>query len=233
MNPYQLKAPVVVDLYQEEHPVDWASMNPLPYRALLQCTKGQFHADIRCEEFIQQCNELGIKYGLYHFLLPNNIDEQVDIFTTTVDKLGGLGHFPPVVDVEYKPPKQKPGHPDNFPRGKHWASQVKAFLDAIEAIDAWGNQKPVIYTNLSFWEFTFDHDIPPEWSSDYPLWVAWYPNKKYIDKNQSPLDSRMPKGWTKWALWQYSQSGRSDGYLANDYSIVADDFRARLDAQFP
>jgi lysozyme len=230
-NPYQLKTPLVVDVYQEESPVDWARMNPVPYRALLQCTKGQFHADICCGDYIQQCNALGIKYGLYHYLFPNNVNEQAELYKKTVAALGGLGHFPPIVDVEYKPPKVKHGHPDNFPRGKSWATQVKTFLDAIED---WCGQKPMIYTNRYFWEFTFDHTgKPPIWTDEYPLWVAWYPDVTIVDNHNVPRESRMPQGWTKWALWQYSKSGRTDGYQANDYSLVAPGYKATLDAQYP
>ena len=135
MKPYKLKAPVIVDLYQEEHPVKWAEMKPLPYRALLQCTKGQFHKDTHCATYIEECNALGIKYGLYHFLSPNNINEQVELYKQTVKELGGLGHFPPIVDVEFEPPKiqkakkGKKVHAINFPRGKQWAVQIKIFLE--------------------------------------------------------------------------------------------------------
>lgn len=236
MNPYKLKAPVIVDLYQEEHPVKWDNMEPAPYRALLQCTKGQFHSDTRCADYIKECNEHGIKYGLYHFLSPNNINEQAEIYKRTVQDLGGLGHFPPIVDVEFKPPKIKGGkkgknvHAINFPRGRQWAEQIKMFLDATED---WSGQKPMIYTSRFFWEFTFDGQNPPDWTDDYPLWVAWYPKTTSVDNNNSPRESRMPKGWSKWALWQYSESGRTDGYLVNDYSIIAPDYKAVLDAQFP
>ncbi|MGE5072134.1 MAG: glycoside hydrolase family 25 protein [Anaerolineae bacterium] len=231
-NPYELKLPTVVDLYQEEAPVDWAGMAPKPYRALLQCTKGQYHRDEQCANFIQQCNELGIKYGLYHFLFPNNIDEQVEIYTETVEALGGLGHSPPVVDVEYAPPPQKPHHPDNMPRGGQWAVQIKQWLDAVEL---WCNQKPVIYTSRNFWSFTCGAaGAPPEWASEYPLWVAWYPKpKKRIAGLDRPTPQYMPVGWQDFALWQYSESGRTDGHLANDLSIISADFMGMLDEQFP
>jgi GH25 family lysozyme M1 (1,4-beta-N-acetylmuramidase) len=231
-NPYSLKRPLVIDVYEGEAPVQWADMDPQPYRALLQATKGQFHRDEQCANFIQQCNDLGIKYGLYHFLFPNNIDEQVEIYTRTVDALGGLGHFPPIVDVEYTPPKQKHGEPDNIPRGAQWARQIHDWLDAVEH---WSHQKPVIYTSQNFWSFTLDRQgNPPVWTQEYPLWVAWWPTPVTgIDKRDQPRPDRMPAGWKSPALWQYSQSGRSDGYLANDFSIVSPDFMAALDARFP
>src|SRR5512138_885062 len=218
-NPYQLKLPTVVDVYEQEAPVDWASMNPKPYRALLQCTKGQYHQDTECANFIQQCNALGIKYGLYHFLFPNNIDEQVQIYKETVEALGGLGHFPPIVDVEYKPPKLKHGEADNMPRGGQWAAQVKQWLDAVEL---WSHQKPIIYTSRNFWEFTYGAQGAPAWTNDYPLWVAWYPKPVTgIDGRNQPRPDRMPAGWMNYVLWQYSASGRTDGYLANDLNIIS------------
>ena len=231
MQPYKLKAPLVVDLYEDEFPVDWAGMNPKPYRAILQCTKGQFHRDIRCETYFHECKALGIKYGLYHFLFPNNIDEQVEFYKQVVTDLGGLGHFPPVVDVEQAIPREKPGHPDNLPRGKNWADQIKVWLDATET---WSLQKPMIYTNASFWEYTFDRmGNPPDWTDQYPLWVAWYPRPiSNVDQREKPRDDRMPAGWTKWAMWQYSDRGRTDGYLANDYSVATPEYAAELDIQF-
>lgn len=89
--PYTLKPPMVVNFYEQEAPVNWAGMAPKPYRALLQCTNGQYYRDQQCANFIQQCNNLGIKYGLYHFLFPNNIDEQAQIYIQTVNALGGPG----------------------------------------------------------------------------------------------------------------------------------------------
>lgn len=229
--PYQLKVPVIVDVYQDEYPVKWAKMNPKPYRAILQCTKGQFHQDQKCATYIQECNDLGIKYGLYHFLFPNNVAQQAENFKQRATELGGLGHFPPVVDVEYEPGKMKRGQVDNLPRGKAWADQVKECLDIIEA---WCGEKPMIYTSKNFWNYTFDGSgHPPAWTNDYPLWVAWYPLKNSIDGRNAPRADRMPIGWDAWDLWQYSESGRTDGYLANDLNIITPEYMAELDARFP
>lgn len=231
MSPFQLKLPPVVNAYDGEAPVNWAGMNPKPYRALLECTKGQYYRDRECANYIQQCNDLGIKYGLYHFLFPNNIDEQVEIYIQTVDALGGPGHFPPIVDVEYTPPTLKKGKVDNLPRGRQWASQIKTWLDAVEAHY---NQKPMIYTSANFWQYTFDSmDEPPAWTDHYPLWVAWYPNSANVDNRDAPREDRMPQGWTKFTLWQYSKSGRSNGHLLNDLNLITPEYQAELDALFP
>lgn len=229
--PYQLKISPIVDVYQGEFPIKWTKMNPLPYRAILQCSKGQFHQDEKCPTYVQECNELGIKYGLYHFLFPNNIAEQVDNFNRGVEAVGGLGHLPPIVDVEYAPKQLKPGQVDNMPRGTAWADQVKKCLDNLEA--SWG-EKPMIYTSRNFWSYLSDPmGCPPEWTNDYPLWVAWYPNKNVIDSLDAPRTTRMPIGWDAWDLWQYSQSGRTDGFFANDLNVIALEYKALLDARFP
>jgi lysozyme len=228
--PYQLKVPVIVDVYQDEYPVKWEKMNPKPYRAILQCTKGQFHQDEKCATYIQECNALGIKYGLYHFLFPNNIDEQVENFIQRVMELGGLGHFPPVIDVEFEPQKMKKGQVDNLPRGKPWSEQIKICLDALEAHFG---EKPMIYTNKNYWNYTHSPSGPPAWTNDYPLWIGWYPDKKFVDGKTAPRADRMPKGWEKWALWQYSESGRTDKYLVNDLNIITPEYMAELDRRFP
>jgi len=230
--PYKLKAPIIVDVYQGEYPIKWTQMDPLPYRAILQVTKGHFHQDEKCAAYIQECNALGIKYGLYHFLFPNNITEQVEMFKRGVDAVGGLGHFPTVIDVEYEPRKAKKGQVDNMPRNKAWAEQVKKCLDLVEA---WCGEKPMIYTSRNFW-FYVSNEIsgrPPEWTNDYPLWVAWYPKKSIIDGLNAPSANRMPVGWDAWDLWQYSESGRTDGYLANDMNMISPEYKAILDARFP
>jgi lysozyme len=229
--PYQLKLPTIVDVYQGEFPIKWDKMNPKPYRAILQATKGQFWEDEKCATYIEECNARGIKYGLYHFLFPNNIEQQADNFIQRVIELGGLGHFPPVIDVEFEPKKMKKGQVDNLPRGKAWGDQVKVCLDRLEAHF---HEKPMIYTNRNFWNFTHDgKGNPPAWTNDYPLWIGWYPHRTSVDKNNVPRADRMPKGFDKFALWQYSESGRTDGYFANDLNVITPEYMAELDARFP
>ena len=231
MPPYQLKVPYICDVYEKEAPIDWAGMNPKPYRTILKAsgkfTDGVRRQDHEVENYVAQCKDLGIRYGLYHFLRPDNIAEQAQLYWDLWTKVGGAD-MPPIVDVEIelKTLKKKKGKKFG---GEDWAYHIKTWLSLIEN---WSGQKPVIYTSQRYWIETFDRlGNPPAWTDEYPLWVAWYPDKEFVDANSAPPKSLMPAGWTKWALWQYSETGIADGYLANDLNAVSPEFAAALDAQ--
>jgi len=110
-----------------------------------------------------------------------------------------------------------------------WQSHIKTFLDLIETGTG---RKPIIYTNRNFWSFTMTKTatgmIPPSWTDQYYLWCAWYPFQPE-DFNALPA-SEMPSGWTKWAMWQWEDGGRQNGYLANDLNIASDWYAAELGA---
>ena len=64
-------------------------------------------------------------------------------------------------------------------------------------------EKIGIYTAYYYWlENTVQKGIPPsemQWFGRFPLWVANY-------KVNSPL---VPKPWTNWTLWQYTDKGNA------------------------
>jgi hypothetical protein len=101
-------------------------------------------------------------------------------------------------------------------------------------VEARLGHKPIIYTNANFWSYTLDKNgKPPAWSSDYLLWVGWYPDPvfPYVDKNSVPAAKSMPAGWNgEYAFWQYAEGGRTEGYAANDLSIPTPKFVEWLDA---
>lgn len=233
MAEYLLKIPYICDVYEKEAPIDWASMNPKPYRAILKAS-GKFSDGVRrqdheVENYVVQCKDLGIRYGLYHFLRQDSITEQAQLFWEVWTKVGGAD-MPPIVDVEIELPKPKKKKDKKF-TGEDWAYQIKVWLSLVEN---WSGQKPIIYTSQKYWLETFDrYGNPPTWTDEYPLWVAWYPDKEFVDANNVPAKSLIPAGWTKWALWQYSDTGIEDGYLANDLNTISSEFAADLDARYP
>jgi len=54
-----------------------------------------------------------------------------------------------------------------------------------------------IYTGRWWWDPNVGQT---SWAANYPLWTAAYTTVPLI-----------PKGWTKYALWQYSETGKIDG----------------------
>ena len=228
---FQLKMPFVCDVYEGDAPVNWTEMDPKPVRAILKAS-GKFLDEVRREDsqvdnYVAQCKDLEIRYGLYHNLRPNNIAEQAQLFQTVWNRVGGAD-MPPILDVEVDlaTVKKKPVNRET------WASHIKTCLDLVEA---WSGHKPIIYTSQHYWTFTFDrHGNPPAWTDEYPLWVAWPPDLDFVDVNPVPAASLMPLGWTHWEIWQYwEDTGVAEGFLVDDLDTLSPDYTAELDNQFP
>lgn len=224
----QLKVPTVFDIYEGEYPVKIDQMNPKPLAIIVRASWQKLGARIRgvdtkALEYIAQCKAAGIKYGMYHFLTPNGIAEQATLFLNQWQAAGGAD-LPPIVDVEVDLPKYYVG---TATIGQAvWQGHVKTFLDLVESGTG---KKPIIYTNKNYWGFVMTKNsagvlVPPTWTPDYKLWVAQYPTNP--DTATQPLV--LPNGWTEWAIWQYNDAGRSNGFLANDLNTVSDWYAQEL-----
>jgi len=222
-----LKPFPIYDLYENEAPVNFAAMNPKPLRAILQASQ-KFIDDVRrqdkmVETYAKQCRDLNIRIGLYHLLRPRDIIQQADLFLSVWTKLGGAD-MEPILDVEVDG-----SWLDVQAVGQAvWQAQIKAWLDCVEQATG---LKPMIYTSPRYWPFTYTRNsfgilVPPAWTKDYRLWVAQYPTQP--DSASAP--TRLPGGWSEWAIWQYNDKGRSNGFLANDLNIASEAYKAVLDA---
>ena len=211
---YKLKTPTIVDFYEGEYPVN---IQPV-YRAVLKAS-GKFYDGVRREdkrvrEYVQLCKDRGQAYGLYHFMLPNNIAEQMDLFLNISSQVG-MGQMPLTLDVECNPA-------DYGLSRLQWGNQIKTALDLVE--EGTG-LKSIIYTNLNFWSMV---DVWGWNVNDYPLWAAQYPRPAtYVDQTTAPYP--LPKGWVRWAMWQYAEDGRTQGYFINDLNTISDWFKQYLD----
>lgn len=224
-----LKPNPIYDVYEGEYPVAWDKMNPVPVLAILKAS-GKFLDEVRREdykvrEYAEQCRLLGIKIGLYHFLLPNDITEQAQLFVSVWRSLGGAS-IRPIVDIEVDKP-----YLDSHGIGqKVWADQIKAWMDYVET--ALG-VRPIIYTSIRYWPFTYSKDslgnlVPPAWAKGYDVWVAWYPTNP-DDFSWIP-SSMIPKGFNREVMWQYNDKGRSNGFLANDLNVASPEFLQEIQA---
>lgn len=230
---YELKAPALYDFYEGEAPLDWDAIKVTnPLRVVFQATygrsgrRGDNKPDAQVSNFISQAVENGIKYGLYHFLVPNDIGQQAQFYIDVVKSLGGPGNMMPIVDVEIMFSGK------NSIRGTQWAGQVKTWLDIVE--NQFG-EKPLIYTSRYYWSFLNDRlGNPPNWAKDYFGWFAGYPWLPYLDANAYMPKMYQANGFTDWAVWQYADYGRSSpprGYkkFANDLNMVSPWFEAELE----
>jgi LysM repeat protein len=124
--------------------------------------------------------------------------KQATKFIDYVKSMNDDGELPPVLDLESNDGQTK----DKI------LSRVKTWLDQVEA--AFG-KKPIIYSGQFFLQDYLSEagGGPPAWTKDYSLWLAQYPNN-YVEGMQPYL----PRGWYKWAFWQYSEKGVINGINA-------------------
>lgn len=171
---------------------------------IAKATGGTGFVDPSCDMFVQKAIELGKKWGIYHYYADgysgDNAVAEADFFVDNC--LGYIGKGMIILDWE------KGGNP-------YWLSvgMAKTWLDRVYARTG---VKPVIYISLNLAQ-TLD------WSSvinaGYGLWVAAWPYNNdpiYNYTIDASLDPN-PKwdGVVNDVLWQFTSTGRLDGYGGN------------------
>ncbi|RYY44070.1 MAG: glycoside hydrolase family 25 protein [Chitinophagaceae bacterium] len=122
----------------------------------------------------------GITRGAYHFFIPGKSGKtQAENFIKTVRLKSG--DLPPVLDVEQT-------------YGVKKEQLQKQVAEWIEIVEKKYGVKPIIYTNVSFYESLLAGKF-----ESYPLWVAHY------------LQKERPRINRQWHFWQHSETGRVNG----------------------
>jgi len=143
--------------------------------------------------------------GAYHYLVPD-LDgaKQAAAFLKILGN--DPGELPPVLDIEAKTtnPAQYAAYSETW---------LKIVEDALK-------RRPVIYTAAWYWNSTMlIGGKYPAWAPNYPLWVAHYPLKEgfppLTDIEEGKYKPAMPKSWTTWTIWQYTERGRVDGIVTD------------------
>ena len=150
----------------------------------------------------QRAKEAGLHRGCYWFydsrVSPNL---QAELWIKIMN--GDLGELPLWCDSE-----------DNY-KGAYggW----KNFYNFIEALKKLAPKKEIgVYTNYYYWlentiaSPTGISNASLNYFKQYPLWIAAYNN----------LKPTVPKPWTDWAIWQYTDNG--DGKLYGVESLNID-----------
>ena len=127
--------------------------------------------------------------GLYHFTWgKENPHTEADFFIKQVKKLGYLGKAMLVIDYEAQATR----------KGKNW---IRRFAERIEHLTGY---KPVIYASSSVIR---EQNLG---SLDYPIWCANY--YKGYEKIYGYDTSGMKIGYSDSIMWQFTSSGRLEGY---------------------
>lgn len=162
---------------------------------LVKATEATNYVNPDCDRAFQQAARAGKLLGIYHFARPGDARAQADFFISKCR--GYIGRAVLVLDWEA----------DALPLGPTWA---KAWLDRVHQVTG---IRPIIYMSASV---TGQYDWTSVVKADYGLWVAAYAlGYQSIHGYHVPSGPKGVKHWPSVAIWQYTSSGRLNGWGGN------------------
>ena len=171
-----------IDVSHYQGQIDWQKIKEQDIHfAFVKVTEGgDFEDSLFCQNW-EEIKKVGLKRGAYHFFRPKvDVNTQIANFIDNV-KLQS-GDFPPVLDVEVFDGVSK-------------IQLINAMHKWLSAIEINYNIKPIIYSNLKFYNKNLAGHF-----NDYPLWIA-----RYNTREPRLADNRT------WHFWQYGNKGKIDG----------------------
>lgn len=189
-----------IDVSRYQGVVNWEEVKYMEVKgikigfAFIKATEGTSIVDGQFRRNWTGAEQQDIPKGAYHFFIPSrSAKKQAGNFISMVNLK--RGDMPPVLDVEKN-------------RGVSVTEMQKAVKIWLDTVENYYGVKPVIYTNIDFYQKYFQTGF-----EEYPLWIAHYlqPDKPRIEKN-------------KWVFWQHSEQGRVDGIRAPvDFNVFNGD----------
>lgn len=183
-----------IDISKWQSGIDLSAVNA--DFVIVKATEGIGYVDKSCDGFFQKALSLGKKLGFYHFARPTNDPvREADFFYNNCR--GYFGKGIPILDWES-------GNTSNVMWAKRWLDRVYQ-LSGV---------KPVIYMSESVVNAKNWSAVAAE---DYGLWVAKYrDNNPDYNYNMANAGSRpRVKWWKFYCMWQWTSSGRLNGYNGN------------------
>jgi len=165
---------------------------------------GRFRVDKKFLEFAASSRNYGIPVGAYHFGVPSydltSADRQCDDFINILQEGFGnrdYGDLFPVLDVET---------PVN--KSITTATLINWIDRFRKRFERKTRRRLMLYTGVFFVELYDNFFIPGRGYplSNMPLWIAMY--------TRIPTNPRVPPnvgGWTRWRIWQYSETEIIEG----------------------
>ena len=183
-----------IDVSHHNGVVNWKQVANAGYKFVyLKLTEGRSYVDKTTYNNYIGAKNAGLRVGFYHFAHPDNDPvAEVDFF---LKKLGDMkADLPHCLDLEEN---------KGLSKAKVTAFAVKwmAYLQNQTGIT------PVLYTGYSFIKSNFSSAV-----AKYPLWVARYSGSNRVKGFSNPGDSIV---WDKWAMFQYTDSGKVPGIKGN------------------
>ncbi|MEI9943711.1 MAG: glycoside hydrolase family 25 protein [Chitinophagaceae bacterium] len=171
--------------------------------AFIKATEGIGNTDPQFRRNWKRTKDNDIIRGAYHFFIATKDGKmQAENFIKRVELESG--DLPPVLDVEEL-------------YGVSKIQLQKEVKEWLEAVETYYKVKPVIYTNVDFYERNLGSGFDA-----YPLWVAHY------YQQQRPRTSR------NWLFWQHSDKGNVNGITSKvDFNVFNGDSSAFKDMLVP
>lgn len=177
-----------VSLYQKT--IDWQAVKSgladgLPVLwAFIKCGQRNYNDPLFKRNWTE-AKRAGVKRGAYWYSdTRHDPIAQACLFWDSIKD--DVGEARPVIDIEQE------------------ASDFNFHMRLTREFESVSGITPIIYTRAGWWNPRTDGAD----YSRYPLWVANYRTP------QNPITKpTLPRGWTKAAVWQYTDSGRCSGIV--------------------
>lgn len=188
-----------IDVSRYQSNIDWKAVKSMEDEqvkigfAFIKATEGLDRVDDKFRQNWFRAKQISLPRGAYHFFISSKSGKaQAENFIETVSL--HKGDLPPVLDIESA---NGSSATDIQQRAKDWLTMIERHYKI----------KPIIYTNIDFYENFLDGQF-----DDYPLWVAHYyvKDKPRINRN--------------WVFWQHNEKGRVNGVDAYvDFNVFNGD----------
>ena len=160
---------------------------------IIKATEGTKLVQPTCDPWVQQCIQLGKKWGFYHFCAGGDPIAEADFFVDNTENYFGQGI--PVLDYEQY--------------GRFGTAKAKQFLDRVYERTG---VRCMVYMSRSVIKEEDWSKIAP----NHPLWVAQYANNDTTGYQDNPwLQDGGFGPWASLTIHQYTSHGRLDGWSGN------------------
>lgn len=190
--------PIVIDLsHHNVVPVGFGdTMNSGIIGVIHKATEGVSYQDDKVDSREYLCREVGMLFGLYHFIRPGNITQQIDNFLEVYER---YNRNDILLALDYEDA----------------GVSLDDCVNWLKGVESSSGKKPVIYSGHVLKDMLKGNQHPTLNEGNYPLWLAQYGDK-----------ATLPPGWSKYWLWQYTDKGTVPGVTpptdlnAGDASVV-------------
>jgi lysozyme len=191
-----------IDVSKYQHTIAWEEVKAMEVKEIklgfsfIKATEGIGNMDVQFPRNWKKTKSHGVVRGAYHFFIASKDGKlQAENFIRRVEL--EPGDLPPVLDVEQR-------------NGVSKAQLQKEVKKWLEVAEAYYHVKPIIYTNVDFYNQNLGNDF-----DEYPLWVAHY------YQQEQPRISR------QWSFWQHSDIGNVNGIVSKvDFNVFKGDSAA-------